>query len=74
MKSLKNRYRKDGGTRTHSVAMSIGHMETIYTFITAQLASLPSDISTDTFAQRALRMECLCYLAFSTVAWNLWTR
>jgi hypothetical protein len=74
MKSLKHKFRADGGTRTHSVAMSIGHMETIHTYITAQLAGLPPLPADDTFEQRTLRMQCLCYLAFSTLAWNLWTR
>ena len=75
MTSLKNCSRADDGReRTHSVAMTFQYMECVHHYIQSILAKLSDNPANDTGAEREECVKALCYLAFSTTGWNLWTR
>src|ERR1700761_653007 len=74
MKSLKHRFGAEGGTRTHSMAMSVVHMEKIATHIARICPGESPSIPCCTLGDKELRLHCLEYMAFATTSWTLWLR
>ncbi|KAG0693862.1 hypothetical protein DFH29DRAFT_815938 [Suillus ampliporus] len=88
IKSVRHKANSDGNERTHSIAMTKGHMDRILAWTEticpqAQYISLISAISTGnptptektlTLKSRTLFTRVLMNLAFSSTCWNLWTR
>ncbi|KAG1906357.1 uncharacterized protein F5891DRAFT_1138182 [Suillus fuscotomentosus] len=87
IKSVKHKTSSEGGDRTHSIAMSKGFMDRILawthklcppkTFLGLMRSVLaPDTTSTEllTLESRELLTKMTMYQAFSTTAWNLWTR
>ncbi|KAG2082120.1 uncharacterized protein F5147DRAFT_660578 [Suillus discolor] len=87
IKSVKHKTSSEGGDRTHSIAMSKGFMDRILawthklcppeTFLGLMRSVLAADtMSTEplTLESRELLTKMTMYQAFSTTAWNLWTR
>lgn len=73
MKSFKRRFRAEDATRTHSVAMSVQHMEKIFNNINIRLEALPSVEDEQTY-HRTERTKCLYFRAFASCGWTLMTR
>jgi hypothetical protein len=74
LKSVKNMYGLDGGCRTHSVAMSEGHMKAIYNYLSQNDLSNKPAGHVQTLHERGLCTRALFFLAFSTFSWTIWTR
>jgi hypothetical protein len=90
IKSVKHKTSSEGGDRTHSIAMSKGFMDRILawtqklcpqeTFLGLIRSVLTADTTRTggmellTMEARALITKITMYQAFSTTAWNLWTR
>ena len=74
MKSLKHRFGAEGGTRTHSMAMSVVHMEKIAAHIAHICPGESPSILCCTLGDKEQRLRCLEYMAFSTTSWTLWLR
>ncbi|KAG0702302.1 hypothetical protein DFH29DRAFT_805105 [Suillus ampliporus] len=88
IKSVRHKANSDGNERTHSIAMTKGHMDRILAWTETicpqvQYISLISAISTGnptptektlTLESRTLFTRVLMNLAFSSTCWNLWTR
>ncbi|KAG1885796.1 hypothetical protein F4604DRAFT_1573111 [Suillus subluteus] len=69
IKSVRHKTNSEGSDRTHSIAMSKGFMDRILTWVHK---CCPSE--TYMALLRTLITRIVMYQAFSTTAWNLWTR
>ncbi|KAG1840392.1 hypothetical protein F4604DRAFT_1598900 [Suillus subluteus] len=69
IKSVRHKTNSEGGDRTHSITMSKGFMDRILTWVHK---CCPSE--TYMALLRTLITRIVMYQAFSTTAWNLWTR
>ncbi|KAG1759372.1 hypothetical protein EDD22DRAFT_849297 [Suillus occidentalis] len=88
IKSVRHKTNSDGGERTHSVAMSKSYMDRILAWADTvcprlnYISLVRAVISDDSgFSEKCLTLESrtlytkiLMNMAFSTTAWNLWTR
>ncbi|KAG1901248.1 uncharacterized protein F5891DRAFT_1144993 [Suillus fuscotomentosus] len=87
IKSVKHKTSSEGGDRTHSIAMSKGFMDRILAWThklcppKTFLGLMRSVLAPDTTSTELLTLESCelltkmtMYQAFSTTAWNLWTR
>ncbi|KAG1893196.1 uncharacterized protein F5891DRAFT_1196726 [Suillus fuscotomentosus] len=70
IKSVRHKTNSDGGERTHSVAMSKSYL--IRAIITGSDSKFAE--KNLTLESRTLYTKILMNMAFSTTAWNLWTR
>jgi hypothetical protein len=84
LKSISNRAAADGGERTHSAAMTYGLLEKMIDWsnracpydppVAATTLLDPAKFGLRSAEEEIFQTQHICFRAFASLAWTLWTR